>query len=101
MAISSRASIRGRFRDYSVRKYTSSDVEAPCTRNSEDIVRYLKETLGLTLFIIYTFENIPKACKALGISKSAIEHKIQRKQTTPTKSGWCVEKVGSQGSSNE
>ena len=51
MAISSRASIRGRFRDYSVRKYASSDVEAPCTRNSEDIVRYLEETLGLTLFL--------------------------------------------------
>ena len=49
----------------------------------------------------YTFENIPKACRALGISKSAVEHKIQRKQTTPTKSGWCIEKVGSQDSSNE
>ena len=50
---------------------------------------------------IYTFENIPKACKALSISKSAAEHKIYRKQTTPTKSGWCIEKVGRQGSSNE
>ena len=49
----------------------------------------------------YIFENIPKACKSLGISKSSIEHKVQRKSTTPTRSGWCVEKVGSQDSFNE
>lgn len=49
----------------------------------------------------YVFENLPKACSSLNLSKSALEHKLQRKQTTPTKVGWCIERVDSQGSSNE
>lgn len=50
---------------------------------------------------IYTFKNLPEACSTLNLKKSALEHKLQRKCTTPTKLGWCIKRVGSQDSPNE
>lgn len=50
---------------------------------------------------IYTFKNLPEACSILNLKKSALEHKLQRKCTTPTKLGWCIKRVGSQDSPNE
>lgn len=50
---------------------------------------------------IYTFDNISKAASTLNISRSSLEHKIYRRQTTSTKEGWCIKHVGSQDLFNE
>lgn len=50
---------------------------------------------------VYIFKNLPEACSILNLSKSALEHKLHKRYTTPTRLGWCIKRVESQDSPNE